>query len=144
MKFARTFIAYLTSVIATYVLAAAFYTQQVIAKQVAIGAVYTPSQQMDTYVQNFTGLWVYGVVIAIALLLGFGVAAVVKRVLKPLSALAYPAAGAAAMLVMLHMVEQQLGGGAGIIGGARDALGISLQCLAGFIGGSVFALARPR
>jgi len=86
----------------------------------------------------------YGAIIAIALLFGFVVAFGVKRILKPLAPIAYPTAGAAALLVMLILVEQQLGGGAGVIGGARDAFGLALQCLAGFIGGGLFAVLRPR
>jgi hypothetical protein len=144
MTILRTLLAYLAAVAGTYVLATTFYTQQVISKQAEIGAVYTADQQLDTYVQNFTGLTMYGFIIAIALLLGFLVAFGVKRILKPLAPIAYPVAGAAAMLVTLVLVEQQLGGGAGIIGGARDAFGLSLQCLAGFIGGGLFAMLRPR
>ncbi|MEO1135201.1 MAG: hypothetical protein AAFW68_01160 [Pseudomonadota bacterium] len=140
----RTIIAYLLSTAATYVVATAFYTQQVIAKQAAIGAVYLPSQQFSTLIQNLTGLWIYGAMIAIALVVGFGVAFFVKRLLQPLAPIAYPTAGAAAMLGMILLIEQQLGGGAGIIGGARDALGLTLQCIAGFIGGAVFATMRSR
>lgn len=140
----RTITAYLLSTAVTYVLATAFYTQQVIAKQAAIGAVYSPSQQFATWIQNLTGLWIYGLMIAVALLLGFAVAFFVKRLLQPLAPIAYPTAGAAAILVMILFIEQQLGGGAGIIGGARDALGLTLQCIAGFIGGAIFAITRPR
>jgi predicted Co/Zn/Cd cation transporter (cation efflux family) len=134
----------LLAVAVTYVAATAFYTQQVIAKQAAIGAIYSTSQQIDTFTQNFTGLWIFGAMIAIALLVGFIVAYFVKRLVKPLAPVAYPAAGAAAMLVMLTLIEQQLGGGAGVIGGARDAIGLALQALAGFIGGAVFSFKRPR
>ena len=144
MKIAKTIFAYVLSVAVTYVLATAFYTQQVIAKQAAIGAVYSTSQQIDTFVQNFTGLWIFGAMIAIALLVGFVVAYFVKRILKPLAPVAYPVAGAAAMLGMLVLIEQQLGGRAGIIGGARYAVGLALQSLAGFAGGAVFAFKRPR
>ncbi|WDI32593.1 hypothetical protein PUV54_05215 [Hyphococcus flavus] len=144
MSILKTAIAFLVSLIATYVLATGFYTQQVIAKQAAIGAVYSPQQQLDTFILNFTGLTIYGAIIAIMLAVAFLVAFGVKRVLKPLSPIAYPAAGAVGMLAMLTLVEQQLGGGAGIIGGARDAFGVSLQCLAGLIGGIIFANLRPR
>ena len=48
------------------------------------------------------------------------------------------------MLLMIYLIEQQLGGGAGVIGGARDETGLALQALAGFLGGAVFAVARPR
>lgn len=138
----RTVIAFAAAVVATYLLAAVFYTQQVIAKQSAF-AVYTTAQQIDTFVQNLAGLWLYGAMIAVALALAFAIAAVLKRILKPLAPVAYPMAGAAAMAVMITLIEQMLGGGAGVIGGARDAVGLSLQCLAGFFGGLVFAVLRP-
>ncbi len=140
----KTAIAYLLSVAATYVLSVAFYTQQVIAKMVAVGAVYSGQQQFNTFVDNFTGLWLLAAMIAVALLVAFVVAFFVKRLLKPLAPIAYPVAGGAAILLMLYLIEQQLGGGAGVIGGARDATGLALQTLAGFLGGAVFAFMRPR
>ena len=82
--------------------------------------------------------------IAAAFALAFPIAFVVKRFLKPLAPVAYPVAGAAAILFMLWAIEQMLGGGAGVIGGARDAVGLALQGLAGFLGGAAFAFKRPR
>jgi len=140
----KTAIAYLLSVIAAYLLSVAFYTQQVIAKMQAVGAVYSGQQQINTFVDNLTGLWQLAAMIAVALMIAFVVAFFVKRVLKPLAPIAYPAAGGAAILLMLYLIEQQLGGGAGVIGGARDATGLALQTLAGFLGGAVFAFMRPR
>ncbi len=144
MRIVRTVFAYLLSVAVTYILASSFYTQQVIANMAAVGAEYSAQQQVDTYAANFTGLWQLGAMIAIAFIAAFAVAFVVKRIAKPLSPFAYPVAGAAAILVMLSAIEQVLGGGAGVIGGARDAVGLSLQALAGLIGGAVFAFSRPR
>ena len=140
----KTAIAYLLSVIAAYLLSVAFYTQQVIAKMQAVGAVYSGQQQINTFVDNLTGLWQLAAMIAVALLIAFVVAFFVKRILKPLAPVAYPVAGGAAILLMLYLIEQQLGGGAGVIGGARDATGLALQTLAGFLGGAVFAFMRPR
>ncbi|GJL91462.1 hypothetical protein [Hyphococcus sp.] len=140
----RTLLAYFLSVVVTYVLASSFYTQQVIAKMAAVGAEYSAQQQIDTYAANFMGLWQLCTMTAIALLIAFAIAFVVKRIIKPLAPVAYPIAGAAAILVMLSAIEQVLGGGAGVIGGARDATGLALQALAGFIGGVVFAFSRPR
>ncbi len=140
----KTAIAYLLAVIVTYVLSVAFYTQQVIAKMQAVGAVYSGQQQINTFADNLTGLWQLAAMIAIALLIAFIVAFFVKRILKPLAPAAYPVAGGAAILLMLYLIEQQLGGGAGVIGGARDATGLALQSLAGFLGGAVFAFMRPR
>lgn len=144
MAILRTIAAYLAATAGAYVLASIFYTQQIIADQAAIGARYTVGQQAETYLINLSGLWLYGAMIAIALAVGFLVAAGVKRILKPLSLIAYPAAGAAAIFVLLMLVEQQLGGGAGVIGGARTPLGVALQCVAGFAGGLVFAALRAR
>ncbi|MEO1253211.1 MAG: hypothetical protein AAFW81_12800 [Pseudomonadota bacterium] len=140
----RTMIAFLTAVIAAYLFASVFYTYQVIGAQAAIGATYTPAQQAETYAANLIGLWQYGAMIAVAFVIAFLVAAGARRVLKPLAPVAYPVAGAASILVLLYAVEAQLGGGAGVIGGARTATGLALQCLAGAIGGFVFALMRPQ
>ncbi|PQA88442.1 hypothetical protein [Hyphococcus luteus] len=150
MKIANTIFAYVLAVAVTYVLSVAFYTQQVIAKMAAIGAVYSPQQKIDTFVQNFLGLAFrdqpsLGMMLAVALAIGFAVGFVVKRIIKPLAPVAYPVAGAAAVVALLVYIEGSVaGGGAGVIGGARDAVGLSLQGLAGFLGGAAFAFKRPR
>ena len=144
MKIAHTIFAYVLAVAVTYVFSVLFYTQQVIAKMAAIGAVYSTTQQVDTFVDNFTGLWQMVLTIAVALAVAFAVAFLVKRALKPLAPVAYPVAGAAAILLMLWLIEQVLGGGAGVMGGARDVVGLALQALAGFLGGTAFAFKRPR
>ncbi|MEL7487225.1 MAG: hypothetical protein AAGJ87_08425 [Pseudomonadota bacterium] len=144
MRILRTVIAFIAAAIATYLAASTLYTQQTIAKQSAVGAVYTRAQSFETYLENLTGLTTYAVVLAAALLIGFIVAFGVKRILTPLAPVAYPVAGASAVLVAIVLIENQLGGGAGVIGGARDALGMGLQALAGALGGGVFALLRPR
>jgi len=144
MKILRVAIAFLLSVAVTFTLASVFYTQQVLAKQAAIGIVYTSEQQIATYTGNFIGLApAYGVVIMIALAIGFAIAAVLKRLLKPLAPIAYPVGGAAAVFAAIYLIENVMAaGGAGAIGGARDGLGLALQCFAGLIGGGVFAFAR--
>lgn len=137
--------AYIAAAIVTYTAAAVFYTQQIIAKQAEIDMVYTPTQQAETYLANFLGLGVYGAVLSIALLIGFVIAAILKRILKPLAPIAYPLAGAAAVLAAIYLIETTAAtGGAGAIGGARDALGLSLQALAGALGGLVFAVIAAR
>lgn len=145
MKFLRIIGAYVAAAAVTYLAAAIFYTQQIIAKQAAIGAVYSPGQQLETYVANLLGLTLYGEVIAAALLIGFVVAAGLKRVLKPLAPVAYPLAGAGAVLAVIVLIENTAAaGGAGAIGGARDALGLALQGLAGALGGAVFSAIAVR
>lgn len=144
MKIGKTIGAFLIALIVTYGLASVFYTERNLAEQALVGIQYTPAQQLETYISNFAGLWIYGAMIAIALMVGFVVAFGVKRIIRLLAPVAYPVAGAAAIYILLLLVETQLGGGAGIIGGARTPLGVALQCLAGFGGGVVFAVLRPR
>jgi len=138
--------AYIAAAIVTVVLASAFFTQRIIAAQTAIGIEYTPAQQSETYLMNFVGLAPsYGLMLAIALLIGFVVAYGVKQILRPLAPVAYPVAGAVAVLTVIFLIETIMAkGGAGAIGGARDALGLALQGLAGAVGGTVFALLTRR
>lgn len=136
----KSTIAFSASLATTYILASIFYTMQILSAQAQFGATYTPQQQAETYLTNFTGLWLYGVMIAIALGVAFVVAWMLKKALKPLALLAYPIAGGAAIYVLLILVESQLGGGAGIIGGARTATGVLLQCLTGVAGGITFSI----
>lgn len=142
MGILRVGLSYALSVAVTVLAATSFYTQQVLAQQAAIGAVYTPAQQFKTYQENLIGLSpTYGVVLAIALALGFIVAAVLKRVLTPLATVAYPIAGAASVLTAIYLIENVvISGGVGVLGGARDALGFALQGVAGLIGGIIFAV----
>lgn len=145
MRIVRIIAAYVAAAIVTYTAASLFYTQQILAKQAAIGAVYTPAQQAETYLTNFLGLGVYGTVLTVALLIGLVVAAILKRVIKPLAPIAYPLAGAAAVVAAIYFIETTAAaGGAGAIGGARDAIGLALQGLAGALGGLVFALIARR
>ena len=145
MKGLRIVVAYIAAAAVTYMAAAIFYTQQIIAKQLAIGGVYTPGQQVETYLANLLGLSLYGEAIAAALLIGFVLAAGLKRVLKPLAPIAYPLAGASAVLAVIYLIENTAAaGGAGAIGGARDALGLALQGLAGALGGAAFAAIAVR
>ncbi|WP_375201968.1 hypothetical protein [Hyphococcus sp.] len=148
---AKTPIAYLLSLAATYVLSVGFYTQQVIAKMAAVGAEYSGQQKIDTFVENLTGLAYseagpsFLLILTVTLAIAYIVAFVVKRIIKPLASVAYPIAGAAGLVAVLMLVESSVaGGGAGVFGGARDITGLALQALAGFLGGAVFTFARPR
>ncbi len=140
----RDTVAFIAAILAAFVLAVTFYTQQVLTKQEAFGAIYALDQELQVYAYNFAGLAPsYGVGLAVALLVGFFVAVRVKRALPALAPIAYPIAGAAAMFTLIWAIDHTAGagaGGVGAIGGARDALGIGLQMLAGLLGGVVFAV----
>ena len=86
---------------------------------------------------DVSNMWLYLVIILIALLLGFAIASLVKRFLPALSRLAFPIAGAAAMGTVLGLMYVQFQ--TIPISGARSALGFASQVLAGGVGGWVFA-----
>jgi len=79
----------------------------------------------------------YLAIIAVALLLGFAIAGLLKRFFPGLSGIAFPIAGAAAMGVTLgamYIVFQTVP-----ISGARSTMGFLSQVLAGGVGGWIFA-----
>ena len=143
MNIVRNIVAYVVSVAAAYVTGTVFYTQQVLSKQAAFGVTYTPGQWAQTLLANVQGFWLYAAMLAIALAIGFIVAAILKRILKPLAPIAYPVAGVASVLALIYLIENLvIPGGVGAIGGARDAVGIALQGVAGLVGGILFAIMR--
>ncbi len=146
MNIWRTLIAFLMATLATFVSGSVFYTQQVVSEQISIGADYTLGQQAAALMMNLKGLApAYGGVMMLALLIGFLIAARLKRVLTPLAPVAYPIAGATAVVAAIWLIDNTAGrGGVGAIGGARDAVGMGLQSFAGLVGGVVFAALRGR
>lgn len=76
-------------------------------------------------------------VIAIGLGIGFLVAAVLKKILVPLASIAYPAAGAVAMLTPLLLMKNVFG--VFPILGAQTSTGLVLQIVAGIFGGLIFS-----
>lgn len=140
----RNIAAYIAAVIAAYALGAVFHTQMVFAALAGAGAEIPLSLRLETTAGDLIGLWQYAAVVAIALLVGFAVAAILKRILKPLAPIAYPLAGAAGVALALTLMSMQYYGTTPIAG-ARGPVGFALQCLAGAAGGVVFAaLARRR
>ncbi|MEQ1929113.1 MAG: hypothetical protein ABL957_01085 [Parvularculaceae bacterium] len=145
MKLVQAIFAFLAAAATTYVASVFFYTHQVISLETGVGAVYTTEQGLQTLLLNLQGFGQLGAVFSIALIIGFIVAFALKRLIKPLAMIAYPLAGAAAVVAAIYLVETTMAkGGAGAIWGARDPIGLALQGLAGAFGGTVFALLRPR
>ncbi|MGV6820749.1 MAG: hypothetical protein ACWA5T_09670 [Parvularcula sp.] len=100
----------------------------------------------DRIAGTFTGmmgLWPLLVVIATGFLIAFFVASLVKAMVPPLSLIAYPAAGAAAMAAILALIPVAIPAYEGLPG-AETPLGYGLQIIAGILGGLVFEHYRPR
>ena len=144
MAAVRIVFGYAAAAIAGVVLASAFHTQMVIAALGEAGASVAFDRRLAMTGNDLVGLLPqFGAVIAIALAIGFLVAAGLRRVLKPLAGVAYPLAGAAAIAVALTAMSMAFDG-ITPIAGARTALGFALQCLAGAVSGLVFSMVAVR
>jgi hypothetical protein len=87
----------------------------------------------------------FAAIVAIALAVGFIVAAVLKRVLTPLAPIAYPLGGACALVAAMFVLPILLKlDGITPLAGARGGLGLAFQGLAGALGGLAFALIAGR
>ena len=124
--------------VVAYTLASFAHTQQVLAGLLELGVLIPVADRIGMIVGDWVGLYLYLAVIAIGLLIGFGVMALARRVLPVPGALLYAMGGALAMLVILGSMRELAS--LTPIAGARGVLGMSLQCLAGAIGGAVFGI----
>lgn len=108
--------------------------------QFVIGAHGVPvsfGDRLNMTAFDVSNMWLYYAIIVIALLIGFGIAAVVKRFLPGLAGAAYPVAGAAALgmvLGLMYINFQTIP-----ISGARGTFGFLSQVIAGGVGGWIFA-----
>ncbi|MBY0421419.1 MAG: hypothetical protein K2Q06_03885 [Parvularculaceae bacterium] len=140
----RILLAFLLSVAVAASLGSLFHSFETQNALIAAGLDFPLGDRMRGAFEDYLGLvpGQYGAVIAIALALGFVVAAVLRRVLKPLAGVAFPLAGAAAVALTLYLMSQQFYTTTPIAG-ARGPIGFGLQCLAGAIGGLVFGTFFP-
>lgn len=144
MAFGRIIAGFVASVIAATAAGSAFHTTMVIDALEKAGATTDLPTRFGMMVSDFAGLAPqFGAVIAIGLLIAFLVAAGLRRVFKPLAGIAYPLAGAAALVAALTLMSIQFDG-ITPIAGARGTIGMALQALAGAIGGFVFAALAVR
>jgi hypothetical protein len=141
MAIVRILLGYLLAVTVATALGSAVHTQMIVAGLTEAGALIQPDVRLAMTFNDFVGLAPqFGVVVAIALAIGFLIAAGLKRILKPLAPVAFPLAGAAAIAVALTVMHIAFDG-ITPIAGARTPLGFALECLAGAAGGLVFSMA---
>ncbi len=144
MAIFRIVLGFLLAAATTTALASFFHTQMVIKGLEASGADVALAMRLAMSADDLAGLAPqFGVVISIALALGFFIAALLRRMVKPLAGVAYPLAGAAAVGFALFVMSLAFDG-ITPIAGARSPLGFLLQCLAGGVGGLVFAMIAIR
>lgn len=128
----------------TLVVASLVHTHFTLAGLRALGAVISPGDAWTTAQGDLVGLGpAFGAVIALALLIGFLVAGLVRRVLPWPRPIAYGLGGGAALLTALWLMH--LSFEITPIGSARSWAGFLSLGLTGALGGVIFALiARPR
>ena len=134
MSIVRWITALLSAALGTYVIAVVLNSQFVMA---AHDVPISFADRLNMTAFDVSNMGLYLVIILIALLLGFAIAALVKRFLPGLARYAYPVAGAAAIATVLGLMYMQFQ--TVPISGARSALGFLSQVLAGGIGGWIFA-----
>ena len=132
----KLFISFALSVLLTYTLASLAHSQQVLSGLLQLGVVIPMADRIAMSAGDWVGLYLYLAVIAIGLLIAFCVMALLRRVLPVPGVPHYAVGGALAMFVILFSMREL--GSLTPIAGARGALGMSLQCLAGAIGGALF------
>ncbi|WP_026942845.1 hypothetical protein [Hellea balneolensis] len=139
LKFLKRVGAWLAAVFVTVILAVALQTQNIISRLGNLGADigFGERLSMTTYDISHLGT-LYGIFITLALGFAFLAGGLLYRGVKFGRPLIYSVAGGVAMLVLLFAMKEAFFD-VHIIAGARDALGISLQILAGALGGWVFA-----
>ena len=133
---------FVVSVIVSYTLASLAHTQQVLAGLLHLGVQIPFRDRLDMFTGDWAGLYLYLVVIAIGFLIAFGIMALINRVVSVNATLLFSLGGALAMLCILVSMRELTS--LTPIAGARGISGMTLQCLAGAIGGAVFGISLSR
>lgn len=134
MRFVRWITALLVAALCTYVLAVVANSQFVMA---AHNVPISFGDRLNMTAFDVSNMLLYFVIILVAFLLGFLIAALVKRFFPGLSRFAFPVAGAAAIAATLGLMYMQFQ--TVPISGARSTFGFLSQVLAGGVGGWIFA-----
>lgn len=135
----RALKAYFPALLLTYMVAVVLATASVMESLRDMGVAVGAAEQIQATWHDMLGMTsTYLVLLALALLIAFAVAAGVVRLAGAGRTAWYTLAGAVAVLV-LH-VTLQLVLQISPVAAARSGLGLAGQCLAGALGGWVFAL----
>ncbi|MFT4939325.1 MAG: hypothetical protein ACI88A_002365 [Paraglaciecola sp.] len=134
---------FLIAVLFTFVFASLAHSQFVLSELSAVNIDITLAARISMSLDDLLGLFpIFTAAIALSLILGFGVVALIRKFQPQLTSWLYPAAGAVAMLAMLLAMHPILD--ITLIAGARSTLGIIFQSLAGLMGGWLFMRFRKK
>ena len=141
-RFFKYVVSWLAAVITTTVLGVIFQTQNIITRLEGVGADISVGERLSMTAYDVMRLGsLYGIFIALALIIAFLAGGLVFRFAKFGRPVIYVVAGAIAMLVMLFSMREVFFG-VPLIAGARSGIEIAMQMLAGGVGGYVFARVR--
>jgi len=132
---------FLLASIATTLIACLLQTQMVLLGLTKLDIHVSLSDRVYMSWQDLLGLIpTYGGIITLGLLIGFGVCKLIILYSPFKSPFLYIFAGGAAMAVILLAMQPVMG--ITLVAGARSALGIALQVVAGMLGGFCFMRLR--
>lgn len=134
----RVVLAYVAATAVTYALAAIASTQSVVASLRGMNMPVSTVQRVEMSWHDLLGMSTQLLpLIAAALLLAFGVTALLRRWIHSARGFLFALAGAVALLTLHGLLKAAFGITA--IAAARDFIGLVLQASAGAIGGYLFA-----
>ncbi len=136
----KRIIAFLLAVLAAYIFGVLTYGQLILGNLVEMGMTVDAAVRWTTFWHDLTHMYdLYLPLITVALLLGFLVAALVLRWMPQIRTLGYMSAGFCAIWLMDFLLGAVLTGGTHPLVVTRTTVGLISQCLAGGLGGLVFA-----
>ena len=134
-------LAFILAVLTAYMAAVLAYTQLNLANVVEMGIPVSLMDRVGAAGHDLLGMTgLYLPIIAVALLLAFGFTAVVLRWVPHLRTLGYMLAGFVGIFVVDFALGALLTGGTHPLAVTRTTVGLLSQCVAGALGGYVFAV----
>jgi len=141
--FARLLLRYIFAVLLCFTLASIAHSQMVLTGLEQQGIVIPPVERLQMTLSDWWGLLPgYGAIIAAGMLIALSVAGWICSKTGAIGGLLYALAGAAAMLSILMAMQPIMD--ITLIAGARGSTGLTLQSLAGFLGGWSFYWLRKK
>ncbi|MGL4542048.1 MAG: hypothetical protein ACRCUI_06025 [Polymorphobacter sp.] len=138
MRMVRIFLAWLLAVVVTTLGVSIVHSLRIQSGLTDLGVDLPLGLRVSTIGRDFIGLApALGAVIAIALAVGFVIAALLRKPLPALAGIAYPLAGGVAVAVALAAMQYSFD--ITPIAGARGTFGLPLFGLVGAFGGWIFA-----
>lgn len=131
-------LAFLIAVLITFILASVFHSQFVLNELTAINIVIPTTTRISTTFSDLVGLAPgYAPIILVGMLIGFVIVGLSRKWINWSVRVAYPVAGVLSIYA-IHLLMYPIFH-ITLIAGARSTLGLVFQCVAGALGGWLFA-----